>query len=244
MTTFRILPVIENRRLGPYTLLRIKDVGIHKYAGCGQFVMVGLSFLRDPFLLRPLSFLSVDNDSFSLLIKIKGRGTEMLSMVKPGEYLKVLGPLGRTILPGEKGILIAGGIGIAPLFYQSQWMRGGVLLYGAKDKRELVLVKEMEDRGLVVKTITEEKGGTVCDLVMENIALLKGQRVFICGPVAMIKSLREIIRDYTRETFVYLERRMGCGIGGCKSCAIKTGYGYKFVCQDGPVFPLEEVEIG
>lgn len=241
MITFRILPVIENRVLGPYTLLRIKDRNMHKEAKCGQFVMVGFPSSLDPFLLRPLSFLSIAEDSFSLLIKKKGRGTEKLSELSVGDELKILGPLGRYIIPPKSGILIAGGIGIAPLYYQSLWMSHGILFYGAKRKRDILFSKDFESRGFTVKTITEEERGTVADLVRENLEILEGQQIFICGPDAMTKALKDIIGGYAKQAFVYMERRMGCGLGGCKSCAVKTDSGYKLVCQDGPVFPLKEV---
>ena len=147
VVSFRILTVIENRILGPYILIRIEDSDIHRKAKCGQFVMVGFPCSLDPFLLRPLSFLSFDKNSFTILIKTRGRGTNKLAKVKKGEKLKVLGPLGNAINPSKSGVLIAGGIGIAPLYYHSQWMKHGVLFYGEKRAKDLVLRKEFENRG-------------------------------------------------------------------------------------------------
>lgn len=243
MTSFQILPVIENRVVGPYTLLRVEDKKMHSIAKCGHFIMVGLPNSMDPFLLRPISFLSVDEKSFTILIKVKGKGTEKLSKVKEGESLKILGPLGKALEPPENGILIAGGIGIAPLYYQSEWMKSGVLFYGAKREKDLVFKEEIKDRGFIVNTISEEKRGTVVDLISENLNFLKGKKTFVCGPESMIKELKGIIGDYAKDTFVYIERRMGCGLGGCKSCAVKVYFEYKLVCQDGPIFPLHEVKF-
>jgi len=243
VNSFRILPVIENRVLGPYNLIRIEDEDMHQQAKCGHFVMVGITTSIDPFLLRPFSFLSIEEDSFTLLIKARGRGTEKLSKVKEGEKLKILGPLGEPIKPPERGVLIAGGIGIAPLYYQSQWMNQGILFYGAKKESALVLKEEIKERGFIVNTITEDREGKVTDLVSENLDLLKGEKIFICGPESMIKELKDIIGDYAKEAFVYMERRMGCGLGGCKSCAVKTDSGYKYVCQEGPIFSLSEVKV-
>ncbi len=243
MASFRILTVIDNRILGPYTLIRIRDSDIHRKAKCGQFVMVGFPCSLDPFLLRPLSFLSFEKNSFTILVKTRGRGTNKLTKVKKGEKLKVLGPLGNAINPSKSGVLIAGGIGIAPLYYHSQWMKRGVLFYGEKRAKDLVLRKEFENREFIVNTISEDREGTVTDLVRKNLSLLKGHKIFICGPESMIKNLNNILGDHAKEAFVYMERRMGCGLGGCKSCVVKVHSGYKLVCQEGPIFPLLEVKF-
>lgn len=243
MVSYRILPVIENKTLGPYKLIRIKDSEMKKVAKCGHFVMVGFPDVIDPFLLRPISFLSVDDKSFSLLIKIKGPGTKKLANVKRGESLKILGPLGKEFNPPEIGVLVAGGIGLAPLYYQSHWMKGGVLFYGVKRDKDIILKEKMKKRGFDVYTISEEKEGTVVDLIRKNLDVLDNKNIFICGPEPMIKELKGIIDYNSKDIYVYIERRMGCGIGGCKSCAVKVNSGYKLVCQDGPIFPLYEVKF-
>mgnify|MGYP001048372118 CR=1 FL=1 len=241
--TYRILPVIENRSLGPYTYLRIEDPEMLLVARCGHFLMVGFSSSIDPFLPRPLSLFEVEENSFSILVKVRGRGSDLLSKTREGENLKILGPLGTPFNPPESGVLIAGGIGIAPLYYQSGWMKSGKLFYGTKKKEELILTREMEERDFTVKTITQENGGTVCDLVRMNKNDIEGEKIFICGPWDMIRALKEILGEFATNAFVYLERRMGCGLGGCKSCAVKTNSGYKLVCQEGPLFPLSEVRF-
>ncbi|HED23665.1 MAG TPA: dihydroorotate dehydrogenase electron transfer subunit, partial [Firmicutes bacterium] len=44
--------------------------------------------------------------------------------------------------------------------------------------------------------------------------------------------------------WVSLEEKMACGIGACRGCAVMTKSGYRRVCSDGPVFPVEEVFAG
>ena len=241
MVSYRILPVIENKGLGPYRLIRIKDRDMKKFAKCGHFVMVGFPDVIDPFLMRPISFLSVDDESFSLLIKIKGAGTEKLGKVREGGSLKILGPIGNEFKPPENGVLIAGGIGIAPIFYQSEWMKGGVLFYGVKKEKDIILKNEIEKRGFLVYTTSEEKEGTVVDLIKKNLEILNNKKIFICGPESMMRELIGILDYNSKDIYVYIERRMGCGLGGCKSCAVMVKNGYKLVCQDGPIFSAREV---
>ena len=240
---FKILSVRENKKLGTYQRITLKDNQMHKSAGCGNFIMVGLPGL-DPYLSRPFSFLDIDKSGFSILLKIKGRGTELLAQIEKGDQLKILGPLGKTFCPPEKGVLIAGGIGIAPVYFQSGWMKGGTLFYGAKNKKDLILIREFKKRGFKVRTITEENSGLVTDIVKKHKGELENKQIFICGTIEMIKKIKKILnKDQIDRTSVYMEKRMGCGLGGCKSCAVKTLKGYKLVCKEGPIFPLKEVAL-
>lgn len=240
---FRILPVLENKTLGSYRKITLKDKEMYKSAACGNFLMIGFSAL-DPYLPRPFSFFEVNKKTFSILFKVTGKGTYLLSKVKKGDSLKVLGPLGKNFCPPDKGVLIAGGAGIAPVYYQASLMEGGTLFYGAKNKKELISIRKFKNRGFKTKTITEEKGGMVTDLVEKHKNELKGKQIFICGPLEMIKNIKSILNEeQIDKSYVYIEERMGCGIGGCKSCVVKTTEGYKLVCTEGPIFPLKEVHL-
>lgn len=240
---FRILPVLENKKLGPYHKVTLTDKEMHKSAACGNFLMIGFQAL-DPYLPRPFSLFEVNKKTFSILFKVIGRGTEQLSKVTKGDSLKVLGPLGKNFCPPKKGVLIAGGAGISPVYYQAGFMNGGTLFYGAKHKKDLISIREFKNRGFKVKTITEEKGGIVTDLVEKYKDELNGTQIFICGPLEMIENIKRILnKEQIEKSYVYIEKRMGCGIGGCKSCAVKTTEGYKLVCTEGPIFPLKEVNL-
>lgn len=241
---FRILPVLKNKKIGPYYEITIKDKQMFKLAECGNFLMVGLK-ARDPYLSRPFSFFNLDKKAFSILVKVKGRGTELLSKVREGDKLKILGPLGKAFCPPEEGVLIAGGIGVAPVYYQSKYMKKGVLFYGCKSKKDLILMREFEKKGFRLRLITEDEGGFVTDLVKKYAGELENMQIFICGPTGMIRGVKNVLNDKQMENaYVYMEKRMGCGLGGCKSCAVKTLQGYKLICTEGPVFPLKEVDFG
>ena len=103
----------------------------------------------------------------------------------------------------------------------------------------------LKKKGFKVRTITEENGGLVTDLVKKYAHELNGKQIFICGPIEMIKKIKGILnREQIDKAYAYIEKRMGCGLGGCKSCAVNTLEGYKLVCKEGPVFPLKEVDFG
>jgi len=240
---FRILPVLENKKLGTYRKVTLADKQMYKLAECGNFIMIGFSTL-DPYLPRPFSFLEVNKDTFSILVKVKGKGTQRLSRVREGDYLKVLGPLGKKFCSPKEGVLIAGGIGIAPVYYQSKQMNGGILFYGVKSKEDLIFTREFKKNGFKVRTINEEDGGLVTNLIKKHAEELNEKQIFVCGPIEMIKSVRNILnKEQIDNAYVYMEKRMGCGLGGCKSCAVKTTEGYKLICTEGPIFPLKEVSF-
>ena len=93
----------------------------------GQFIMVRVKNDIDAFLRRPLSIHDIKkSSSFRLLYKIVGRGTELISSLKAGEELDMLGPLGtgfRISRNIEVAILVSGGIGIAPMVFLQRFLR-------------------------------------------------------------------------------------------------------------------------
>jgi dihydroorotate dehydrogenase electron transfer subunit len=100
--------------------------------------------------------------------------------------------------------------------------------------------------GLKIGLATEDgsagERGLVTDLIPAHAA--KADAIFACGPVSMYKTLswlaREMLPD--KPVQVSVEARMGCGVGGCFSCAINTSAGVKLVCRDGPIFELRDVD--
>jgi dihydroorotate dehydrogenase electron transfer subunit len=123
-------------------------------------------------------------------------------------------------------------------------MKGGVLFYGAKKEKDLILTEDFRKKGFKVRTVTEEKGGLVTDILQKHKDELAGKQIFICGTIEMTKEIKKILnKEQIDKTYVYMEKRMGCGLSGCKSCAVKTVQGYKLVCTEGPIFPLKEVTL-
>jgi dihydroorotate dehydrogenase electron transfer subunit len=185
------------------------------------------------------------------LFKVIGKGTTWLSLRRKGERLDVLGPLGHGFYIGpasKKLLLVAGGIGIAPLTFlaqeASEQKKSVTLLLGAHTKDELYPQKLLPDG---IKTIiTTEDGsygqeGKVTDILSGYVDW--ADQIYACGPLAMYGTIAGERQQWQNKkpVQVSLEIRMGCGIGACFCCSIKTKNGMKRVCRDGPVFNLDDV---
>ena len=187
----------------------------------------------------------------ALLFTVVGRGTDWLARRKDGDVIDLLGPLGHgfEIRPESQNLLlIAGGIGIAPLFaLADEGIHRGLrltLLLGAPTAAQLYPV-ELLRRKIHFVVATEDgsagRKGTVIELLAD---LADGaDQIFACGPIPMYQALAALIRGQKGEKSVQvsMEARMGCGFGACYGCAIETRSGLRLVCKDGPVFELEDV---
>jgi dihydroorotate dehydrogenase electron transfer subunit len=232
-------------------LLQVEAVDIAVIARPGQFVMIALDCGCSRLLRRPISINRVEGSRIDFLYAVVGEGTKWLSQRKSGDKIDILGPMGNgfTIDTTSQNILlVAGGMGIAPLcFLAEQAVKLGMttkLLEGAKNA-SLLLPDSYLPKG-IERIITTEDGssgtrGMVTNLLAEE-AKLAGQ-IFCCGPLPMYLSVYNNHLNYLRgkSVQVSLEVRMGCGLGFCYACTIKTQKGLKQVCKDGPVFNLEDV---
>lgn len=243
--------VISNSEVMPGTYLIWLDCPqIAASARPGQFVMVRCG--QENFLRRPLSIHRVaDGTKLAFLFTVVGKGTQWLCQRKAGDTVDLLGPLGNGFFiepDAHNLLLVAGGIGIAPLVFLAQTaINQGLsvkLLLGAVTADQLcprhLIPPEAE---FICATDDGSAGikGFVTNLLPDAVS--KADQVFICGPAPMY---RAIVKQYspllaTRPVQISLEMRMGCGIGVCYSCTVKTGNGLKQVCQDGPVFNFEDI---
>ncbi|WP_066638811.1 dihydroorotate dehydrogenase electron transfer subunit [Desulfolucanica intricata] len=253
--------VIEHEQVGPdFYRLKLLAPEILKNAVPGQFVHVRVSQSLEPLLRRPISIHNVNREKgqLMLLYQVVGRGTAVLTRAKPGQSLNLLGPLGRGFtLPAEsqKVVVVAGGIGVAPLIYLLQELAlnsiSAAVYLGARSKEYLLAVKEISSLGFTPFLATDDGSegyhGPVTSMLEKDLAKQPVDIVYSCGPFPMLKSLAKILMNYNIPFEVSLEERMGCGVGACLSCACKiksageAGYVYRHVCVDGPVFSGQEV---
>jgi dihydroorotate dehydrogenase electron transfer subunit len=203
-------------------------------------------------LRRPISIHQLDGDNLALLFNTVGKGTCWLSQRKKGEAIDLLGPLGNgfSINPESHNLLlVAGGMGIAPLAYLAnmalQQMKKVTLLVGAKYGVQL-LPEKFLPKGVTIITATEdgEQGyeGCVSELLPDYAD--SADQVFACGPTAMYREMaqrKETLGLKGKPIQVSLEMRMGCGLGVCYACTVRTRNGLKQVCKDGPVFELDDI---
>ncbi len=241
--------VVEKSFIGEDVfILKLLQPFIAEECRPGQFVNVRCSPLYEPLLRRPLSIFDVDREKgeFSLLIRIVGKGTKLLSQHKEGDELDLLGPLGSAFPYNQykNPLLIAGGIGIAPLYFLAKTVDHPTIIFGAKNKKELYTLEELREFATVL-VFTEdgsegEKGMATSKL---HRLILKHDSVFACGPLGMLREVVRIAKEAEVPSFISLEERMACGFGACLGCAVKTIKGYKMLCKDGPVMRGEEVML-
>ena len=217
----------------------------------GQFVMVCCG--GECTLPRPFSLHQVKGDDIALYFNVweGGKGTGWLSQRKPGDNLDLFGPLGNgySIQPASRNLLlVAGGIGIAPLYFLAQEaIKKGCsvkLLYGTPNEYrypENLLPSQIELTA-VTEDGTAGRKGMVTDLLPDFVDW--ADQVFACGPIPMYRDMarkKQELKLRGKPAQVSLEMRMGCGLGVCYSCTVKTKNGLKQVCKDGPVFDLDDV---
>lgn len=244
--------VTANREIKPeIQLLTFESSSLPSISRPGQFVMVSCGCGQERLLRRPFSIHRVDENSVSLLFAVVGGGTEWLAKRQKGEKLDILGPLGNgfrlPILPASL-LLVAGGLGIAPLSFLAQMaLQKGhqvTLLYGVRTASQLVPIELLPDN-LQLLISTEDGSSGEKGLVSSLIPSFAKQadRIYACGPLPMYRTISEVCsQDFIdKPVQISLEVRMGCGLGFCYACTIKTRQGLKQVCKDGPVFNLDDV---
>jgi len=244
--------VISNRIVARATyLMWVEAPGIAASAVPGQFAMLRCGEGLERVLRRPLSIHDVHGQHVAFLYRVMGPGTEWLSR-RERDVIDVMGPLGRGFSVGDgsrKLLLVAGGIGVAPLrFLAEKAVAAGkevTLLMGARSSAELYPVGLLP-RGLNVQVATEDGSRGEKGLVTVMLPRFASgvDQAFACGPEAMYRGLRDE-REKLQSGMpvqVSLEARMGCGMGACLSCSVKTRHGMRHVCKDGPVFDLDEID--
>jgi dihydroorotate dehydrogenase electron transfer subunit len=230
----------------------------------GQFIMLRGDWGRDPLLPRPISLLSVAPEGRAdLLAKSIGRGTQLLEKASSGTRVSVLGPLGNNFpepAPDGLDLLVAGGVGLPPLFMLAEHAarRGLVdrceMIYGGRTSRDLVLLGEMRGMGLSSCLATEDgsvgrRGRVTTELEarIDHHRTAHPQRklrVFACGPREMLWAVARIAEPHKIECYLSMEEQMACGIGVCLGCAIPArSRPFRYTCSDGPVFLASDLVI-
>jgi len=253
--------LIRREQVAPgYHLLEFDCPQIAAAAQPGQFVHIRVTGEWDPLLRRPFSVMRINElrGSFQVLMRTVGRGTQMLAEARSGDEFDIMGPLGNGFaLPGPEGevVLVAGGIGVAPLIFLAtalrepgsyRYVRG---LFGARSADDLCCWLEFsgvcDEFNAITVVGNAGEQGLVTDLLPAQLERGVGC-VYACGPALMLAEVTKQCQGAEIPCYVSMEQRMGCGVGACLGCVIPTRASgmqrYQRVCKDGPIFDAEVVD--
>ncbi|MEL7561523.1 dihydroorotate dehydrogenase electron transfer subunit [Dehalogenimonas sp. 4OHTPN] len=242
--------VLSNEGVMPGVFsLRLHCPEIAAAARPGQFLMLKCS--ESLLLRRPISISDANAPSgqIGLMIATVGKGTDWLSKRQPGEELDVLGLLGNGFEiddRAERLLLVAGGMGIAPLNFLAKKAaalgKKVTLVLGARTGELLCPSSHLpgvDECVLCTEDASVGITGRVTDCPDTHIEM--AQQIFACGPLPMYRALMRDPRFKNKPMQLSLEVRMACGIGLCYGCTVNTKQGLKQVCQDGPVFEAQDI---
>ena len=236
-----LFKIIEQKKIAKNTYEMVLQGDTSEITASGQFVNIKLDGF---YLRRPISVCNVEGDELTIIYKVVGDGTEVMSKMSEGEELLVLTGLGNgydTSVSGDTPLLIGGGAGVPPMFLLAVKLIAegkkprAILGFGSTD--EVFYKEKFESIGVPV-TVTTVDGtegvrGFVTDAMNEGYTYF-----YTCGPEPMLKAVYD--KSETSGQFSF-EERMGCGFGACMGCSCKTKYGNKRICRDGPVLVKEEI---
>ena len=224
----------------------------------GQFINILPSYDWNNVMRRPMSIASQSDDTISIIYKIFGDGTQLMSEWGKDDKVDIIGPLGNQWFDYEDKypILIGGGVGIAPILnLHNHLLNNGIvhsLICGARTRDEHFLDHHPE-KNIFMSTDIDNFGirGNVIDAletILDDIS--SSVKIFACGPHGMLKGIYDYSIKNNYDCQLALETIMACGIGICQGCTIEKKCSedshtyrnkYALACIDGPVFNIEEL---
>lgn len=232
--------ILSNEPLTTDVYKMVLDGDTQYITAPGQFVNIAIT---GKYLRRPISVCDYDDNNLTLLYKVVGEGTKIMSAMVQGQVLDVLTGLGNgyDITKSTKPLLLGGGVGVPPLYNLAKKLIANgqrpVAVLGFNTKDEVFYEQEFKALGCdtIVATADGSYGvkGFVTDALPDDYDYF-----YTCGPLPMLKAVYNATDVSGQFSF---EERMGCGFGACMGCSCKTKYGSKRICKDGPVLVKEEI---
>lgn len=222
----------------------------------GQFVAVYPKNAAT-LLPRPISICEADKEKgrLRLVYRIAGKGTKEFASYRQGDKVDILGILGNGFplerAEGKSVFLMGGGIGIPPILQLSKELHAQKQIILGYRSQDLFLQEDFSQNGTVY--IATEDGsvgsrGNVMDAIRENG--LQADVIMACGPMPMLRAIKQYAAEHGIEAYISLEERMACGVGACLGCVCTTkevdSHSHVHnarICTDGPVFKANEVDI-
>jgi dihydroorotate dehydrogenase electron transfer subunit len=263
--------IVNNEQISAgHFLLNVKLPLAFKAPMPGQFVMAREPGRIDPLLGRPFGVYSFerlqDEVTVGILYKVAGKGTMLLSGLREGAFIQVLGPYGRAfdIYPeAGKVVFVCGGIGVAPITYLASHYKSLaaarhaelICYYGASKAENLVGIEKLREICSHVFISTDDGSHGFRGLITERFSAdissydTGSSKIYACGPRSMLKQLSELLAGNPVSCQILMEERMACGLGACLGCTVllKDGGGRgerARVCVEGPVFDIADIHWG
>lgn len=240
-TTFTIL---SNEAIAKNSFRMVLEGCTAAISAPGQFVNLSLQGF---FLRRPISVCDWEEGRLTLVYKVVGKGTKIMSELIKGDTLDILTGLGHgfdTAASSSHALLVGGGVGSAPLFALAKKLKAEgkkvTVVLGFNTAAEVMLAEDYQAIGAKLLITTMDGSMGIKGLVTDALKQVEPDYDFFysCGPRVMMKALC-MATDKAGQ--ISMEERMGCGFGICYGCSCHTTKGAARVCSDGPVFNKEEV---
>ena len=242
------------------------DTELANDANPGQFVGVFTND-RSALLPRPISICEINKErtAIRLVYRVVGKGTKEFSHLQAGRRVSLLGVLGNGFpcdeAVGKRAVLMGGGIGVPPIVELAKALSGNggdrtalakevICVIGYRDADTFLLEELQQYAQVIVATEDGSVGtkGNVIDALNEN--KLNPDIIYACGPMPMLRGIKNWAEPREIPAFISLEERMACGVGACLGCVCTTKekdhhshVNNARICTDGPVFNSREVLI-
>lgn len=252
-TTARVL---SQREIAPAIYDLWLETALAAQARPGQFVGV-YPKCAATLLPRPISICEVDTEgtALRLVYRIAGKGTAEFSALRKEDQIDILGTLGNGFPleagKGKRCFLIGGGIGVPPILQLAKELEGDKSIVMGYRDGSLFLAEDLARYGRVYVATEDGSEGTkgnVLDAIAANG--LQADVIYACGPMPMLRAIKQYAAEQRIRAYISLEEHMACGVGACLGCVVKTKevdchshVHNARICTDGPVFAAEEVDI-
>ena len=237
-----IYEIVSNRPLTECVWQMVLAGDTQYVTAPGQFVNIAI---EGCYLRRPISVCDYDEQSITLIYKVVGRGTEIMSRMQAGEKLDVLTGLGNGFslsAATERPLLVGGGVGVPPLYNLARKLKTAgkkvQVVLGFNRADEIFYADEFEALGVDVHIATVDGSVGVKGFVTDAMKALEFDYIYTCGPLPMLKAIYNASECDGEFSF---EERMGCGFGACMGCSCQTTKGSKRICKEGPVLKRDEI---
>lgn len=249
---------------GDFRILSLNSKRIAPQVRPGQFIHLRVSGRNEIVLRRPFSVFKAGRPGLTILYKIIGKGTEILSELRRGDRVSIIGPLGNGFpMPALDvyPLFVAGGYGSAALYLLAKGIKQkGILFIGGKTKKDILCLADFKRIGWKTVVATEDgstgQKGLVTDVLIKWMGISEkvgrgwtepsDQMLYACGPMGMLKVVSDIAIKSGLKAWLSLDRHMGCGVGACLACVqkVKTGnngWQWARICTEGPVFECRQI---